>query len=67
MAFSGILVVIMVAIFPGVLKLEIAESQCDRIIGWLLIAFGVAVGLVSLVVEVLKLTGAKHTGVRACI
>jgi hypothetical protein len=56
MAFSGILVVIMVAIFPGVLKLAITKTASDRLIGWLLIAFGVAVGVVSLVVEVAKLS-----------
>jgi hypothetical protein len=46
MAFSGILVVIMVAIFPGILKIEIAKSRDEKAVGWLLIAFGVAVGVV---------------------
>jgi hypothetical protein len=49
----------MVAIFPGVLKLEMSRKPGDsagRCVGWLLILFGIAVGVVSLVVEILKLT-----------
>ena len=66
MAFSGIIVVIMVAIFPGILKIRLARikrligatiggSAADVAIGYLLIVFGVAVGAVSLVVEIDKL------------
>jgi len=72
MAFSGILVVIMVAIFPGILKLELTrlEAQAargmgvqmrgvsnpmDTLVSWMLILFGVSVGVVSLYVEVAKL------------
>ena len=48
MAFSGIIVVIMVAIFPGVLKIRMARlahraSAGDVAIGALLIVFGVTV------------------------
>ena len=56
---NAVLVVIMVAIFPGVLKLEMSRKPGDsagRCVGWLLILFGIAVGVVSLVVEILKLT-----------
>ena len=67
----------MVAIFPGVLKLQMAREELaaaramgvklrdygnavDQLVAWLLILFGVAVGVVSLVVEILKLTGSGH-------
>ncbi len=56
---NAVVVVIMVAIFPGVLKLEMSRKPGDsagRCVGWLLILFGIAVGVVSLVVEILKLT-----------
>ena len=55
MGFSGVIVVVMVAIFPVLLMRRISATRWEMIVGWALVVFGVVIGGISLAVEIRKL------------